>query len=210
MRFSLVPALASILTVPIAAQSPIAPLPPKETPAPSGVGPALTYLMNEFGISEADARERLQAQAEVIELSRQLNKEADPAFAHIYTEHAPAFKVIVAFADTKDRQALLDSLSPKLRRYVQLKVVPKSRGQVESNLDELASIFRASGMPFGGGFNPKSGRFRIEVETQQNASRARDLIPPHLRDEVGVEVKPLPKPETAPTGVVSGDWIAGG
>ncbi len=210
MKFFLIAALASIPVTPIAAQTPISPLPPGETPASSGVSPAITYLMNEFGISEADARERLQVQAEVIELSRRLNREADPAFAHIYTEHKPVFKVIVAFADSKDRQALLGSLSPKLRRYVQLKTVPKSRRQVGADLDEIAAIFRASGLPFGGGFDPKSGRYRLEVETQEAANRARNLIPPHLRDELGVEIKRLPKPEAAPTGVQSGDWIAGG
>jgi hypothetical protein len=166
--------------------------------------------MQKFGISEADARERLAVQSEVMELSARLNRENDPAYADIWTEHSPVFKVIVAFADTKDRKALLDSLSPRMRRYVQLKTVPKSKTQVQADLDALAAALKAGGFEFGGGFDPRTGRYTFEVETQQAASAARALIPPQLRDQVGIVVHELPKPEAAPTGVQSGDWIAGG
>lgn len=210
MKAVLVSAFAVLPLFSVNAQTPVSPLPPSQAPKSPGVSPAVTYLMREYGISEGDAKERLAVQAEVMELSARINRENDPAFSAIYTEHEPVFKVVVAFADSRDRKAFLDSLSPRLRRYVQLKTVPKSRRQINADLEELAATFRAAGMPFGGGFNPKSGRYRIEVETQQAANRARDLIPPHLRGEVGVEVKPLPRPEAAPTGVEAGDWIAGG
>jgi hypothetical protein len=192
------------------AQAPVSPLPPSEASKEPGRSPAVAYLMQYYGITEADAQERLAVQAEVMELSARLNRENDPSYADIWTEHSPVFKVVVAFADTKDRKELLDSLSPKLRRYVQLRTVPKSRSQIQADLETLASALKSGGFPFGGGFDPITGRYNFEVETQQAANAARALIPPSLRDQVGIVVKRLPKPEAAPTGVQSGDWIAGG
>src|SRR5258705_2498331 len=192
------------------AQAPVSPLPPSQAPAAPGTSPAVTYLVQKYGVSESDARERLAVQSEVMLLSERLNRENDPAYADIWTEHSPVFKVIVAFADTKDRKAFLDSLSPRLRRYVQLKAVPKSRTQVQADLDSVAAALKSGGFAFGGGFDPRTGRYMFAVETQQAATAARALVPPQLRDQVGIAVQQLPKPEAAPTGVVSGDWIAGG
>lgn len=209
-RYFCATALAASLAAASPAQSPVSPSPPGQTPTVIGRSLSVTYLMNRYGISETDAQERVAVLNEVVALSTRLNNENDPAYADLYIDHSPVFRVVVAFADAKDRKGLLDSLSPRLRRYVQLVVAPKSRKQVEGDLDALASALSGAGLAFGGGFNPKNRRYRIEVETQAAASTARERIPTQLRGEVDIEIRPLPKPEAAPTGVQAGDWIAGG
>jgi hypothetical protein len=77
-------------------------------------------------------------------------------------------------------------------------------------LAAITAAIRASGIPFSGGFDIKGRRYIVEVESQSAAQQVRALIPPSLRSEVDVNVTRLPKSEAAPTGVVAGDWIAGG
>lgn len=131
------------------AQAPEPPLPPT-APKETGPSPATSYLMDEFGISEAEAKERLAVQQEVIQLSERLDRENDPAYADLYIQHTPTFKVMVAFADNKDRTAFVQSLSPRLRRYVQLIAVPKSRRQNQADLEAIAAALSASGLNWYG------------------------------------------------------------
>lgn len=93
------------------AQEPESPLPPEQAPAPTGKSPAVMYLMQEFGISEEDAKERLAVQAELMPVAKRLEEEVDPGFSDTWIEHTPVFKVVFAFADAKDRGALLENLA---------------------------------------------------------------------------------------------------
>ncbi|MEO7177660.1 MAG: hypothetical protein ABIW83_02340, partial [Allosphingosinicella sp.] len=142
--------------------------------------------------------------------SQRLNAENDPAYADMWIEHEPVFRIVVAFADNKDRKAFLEGLSPRLRRYVHLVNVPKAKKQVDSDLAAITAAIRASGIPFSGGIDIKGRRYVVEVENQGAAQQVRALIPPALRSEVDINVTRLPKSEAAPTGVQAGDWIAGG
>lgn len=193
-----------------AAQEPRSPLPPEQAPRPTGTSPAVTFLMQEYGISEADAKERLAVQAELMSISARVRKENDPAFSEIWIEHAPVFKVVFAFADGRDRKSLLESLPPRLRKYAQLRTVPRSRSQIRAALLEIEKAFKAAGIEFGGGFDPITGKFDMVVEDTRAIRTVRDALPPTLRDDVSIRVGPLPRPEAPPTGVQSGDWIAGG
>lgn len=197
-------------SLPAAAQTPRAPEPPGPTPTVVGRNPSVGYLMQRYSLGEADAAERIAVQAEVVALSERLNAENDPAYADMWIEHEPVFRVVLAFADNKDRKAFLDGLSPRLRRHVHLVNVPKSKRQVDSDLEAITAAIRASGIPFSGGFDIRGRRYIVEVESQSAAQQVRELIPPALRGEVAINVTRLPKDEAPPTGVVAGDWIAGG
>jgi hypothetical protein len=197
-------------SLPVAAQAPRVPPPPGETKTVVGRNPSVSYLMQRYSLAEAEAAERIAVQSEVVALSERMNAEGDPAYADMWIEHEPVFRVVLAFADNKDRKAFLDSVSPRLRRFVHLVNVAKSKRQVDSDLAAITAAIRASGIPFSGGFDIKGRRYVIEVESQNAAQQVRALIPPALRSEVDINVTRLPRNEAPPTGVQSGDWIAGG
>ena len=193
-----------------ATQEPTSPLPPEQAPRPTGTSPAVTFLMQEYGISEAEAKERLAVQAELMPLTLRLEEQNDPGFTDTWIEHTPVFKVVIAFADAKDRRSLLESIPPRLRRYAQLRTVPRSRSQRKANQQEIEKAFRAAGFEFGGGFDPITGKYDMVVEDARAISGVRQALPPNLRDDVTIRVGELPRPEAPPTGVQSGDWIVGG
>lgn len=189
----------------------------KPRPAPGaaaatvvGRNPSATFLMEEYGIPEADALERIDIQNRVLELSKSLNRENDPAFTDIWIEHVPVFRVVIGFADNSDRKAMLDALDPKLRRHVQLKNMPKSRVQINRDLDALTAALNASGIDYAGGYNLKSQKFVIKAEEAGEVQRLRALVPAQLRGDVQVVVDKIPKNQADPVGVQAGDWLAGG
>lgn len=59
---------------------------------------------------------RIDLQSEILALSEKLNTENDPAYADMFIQHEPVFKIVVMFADKRDRKPFLVSLDPKLRR----------------------------------------------------------------------------------------------
>ncbi|QNM83334.1 hypothetical protein H8M03_03025 [Sphingomonas sabuli] len=192
------------------AQEPPVPEPPSERVLAGGRNPVVSYLMQAYGLSEAVAEERLAVQSEVMELAQRLERENDPAYADIWIEHEPVYKINIAFLDKNERQAFRESLSPRLRRYVQIVPVNKSRKQKRQDLEELSAALRSANIAFDGWFEEKKQRFDLGVGSASDLARAEPLVPPRLRGTVDLVVRKLPAREAPPTGVVSGDFIAGG
>lgn len=83
--------------------APPVPVPPSEKVLAGGRSPSVTYLMQAHGLSESEARERIELQNEAVELAKRLEQEGDPAFSGVWLEQEPAFRVVVAFADRQER-----------------------------------------------------------------------------------------------------------
>lgn len=88
--------------------------------------------------------------------------------------------------------------------------MPRGKSRIRADEGEIEKAFRAAGFEFGGGYDPITGKYDIVVENPRALNTVRRSLPPDLRDDVAIRVGKLPRPEAAPTGVVSGDWIAGG
>lgn len=175
-----------------------------------GRNPAVSLLMKEYGISEQEAQLRIDLQTQIITMSEQLNSESDPAYADIYIEHEPVYKIIVAFADKRDRKAFLDQVDPKIRRYVQLKNATKSRADVNRDLDAITASLRDAGVEYFGGFDLPSAKFVLTVANAADVARVQGSLPASLKNDVAISVGPVPKTQAAPYGVVAGDSITGG
>ena len=209
--------LATLLlacAAPIAAQPPApgAAIKPADAP-PTEIGrsPAATFLMTEYGLSEAEAVERAGLQDEIVALSERLNADNDPNYADMWIEHTPVYKIVIAFADNADRKEFLASLDPKLQRYVQIRNASRSRAQVNADLDALLASFNATAVPYFGGYDVRTGKYAITAETQDGVARLRQATPARLRSEVLFKVGEIPKAQQSnPTGVQSGDWLASG
>lgn len=175
-----------------------------------GRNPSVTHLMESYRIDAAEAQQRIDIQSEVIALSERLNSGDDPAYGDMYIQHQPVFKIVVLFADNSDRKAFLDSLSPTLRRYVQLKTAKKSRGRVARELEELAAALEALKVPFTSKYDLASEQFVVTAETQAAADAIRAALPETRKVETVFRIAPVPKPQAAPTGVQAGDVARGG
>lgn len=211
MRLPLLPvlALATALAVPPTArgQDPVAATAPTEASVaetPLGV----TYLMQAYSLLEAEARERLALEDQVVALARQVS--GDPAFAEVRIEHAPQYRIVVAFADNDQRQALREGLSPQLRRYVQIERTKRSARQLDADIDAIGAALTAAEVEFATSYKHSNSKFVIEVEDNRAAQAARSLIPPALRGDVEVRVGRLPQRQADPTGLRPGDQIQGG
>lgn len=79
-----------------------------------GRNPSVSLLMLENGLTQQEAQMRIDLQDQIIAMSEKLNTQNDPAYADIYIQHEPVYKIIVSFSDKKDRKAFLDQLDPKI------------------------------------------------------------------------------------------------
>lgn len=172
--------------------------------------PSVTHLMQSYKLDKAEAQKRIDLQAEILALSERLNTESDAAYADMFIQHEPVFKIIISFADQSDRKAFLETIDPKLRRYVQLKVAKKSRGVFTRELEELAVVLRPLTFPLTSKYDLETEKFIITVETQEAATRVTALLPATRKVETVVNVAPVPKIQAAPTGVQPGDRLSGG
>lgn len=193
------------------------PAPPQPPANPEKVGATrsdsplgVTYLKQRYNISDEEARTRLALEDEVISLATRLRADGDPNFGGVWIEHEPVYRIVVAFADKDDRQALRASLSPQLRRYVQIKQVKRTEKQTSEAVDSIIAALNTAKIEYASGYNVKNDRFFVEVESNEVANQVRSLIPPQLRGDVDVQVRKLPKVSAAPIGVQPGDDIQAG
>jgi hypothetical protein len=172
--------------------------------------PSVTHLMKTYGIAKDEAQMRVGLQNEILELSERLNTENDPAYGDIFIKHEPVYKIVVSFADKADRKPFLESLDPKIRRYVQLRTAKKSRGLAARELEEINAALRPLSLAYGARYNLESERFVITVENAAAVERVRAALPDTRKVETVVEVGLVPKVEAVPTGVQAGDRLYGG
>jgi hypothetical protein len=175
-----------------------------------GRNPSVSLLMAENGLSQQEAQMRIDLQDQIIAMSEKLNTQNDPAYADIYIQHEPVYKIIVSFSDKKDRKAFLDQLDPKIRRYVQLKNASKSRGDVNRDLEAIAAALKDSGVVYTGGYDLPTAEFKITVETEADSQRVTGLLPSSLKNNVKVLIGAVPKTQAVPYGVKAGDTVSGG
>jgi len=88
---------------PAAAQEASATAPPRAKelanyPTPPGAA----HLAKEYGISLAEASRRIALQDRIGALAEQLQSGTDPDFAGMWIQHAPSFRVVVAFPKPSD------------------------------------------------------------------------------------------------------------
>jgi hypothetical protein len=184
------------------------PIPAERKSGGSGVEAQIRYLQDSYKLNEADARDRYETMQQIEALIAAARAEDPNAFAGVWVEHEPAFKVVVAFAGNDERQGFASKVSPKLQRYLQLRKVRKSLAASEEELATLASALRAGGVDFTAAFEPTSQKYVVTVENDAGGSRLQGLVPPALRDLV--QVRKGPVAHNAQSGVQTGDAVYGG
>jgi hypothetical protein len=177
---------------------------------PDPPNPSVLYLMKEYNITQEEAQLRISLQEQIIALSERLNADNEPSYADMYIQHEPVYKIIISFADKKDRKAFLEEIDPKIRRYVQFQNTSRSRRDVNAELENLALQFNSSGVKYSGGYNVRNSKYVYKVGSQDEVQLLRGLIPPNLRGDVQIEVGLVESNEVAPVGVKTGDSLVTG
>jgi V8-like Glu-specific endopeptidase len=202
--------VAALGPAPLLAEAPkIPPAPSQQPPEVPRRNPAVTYLMQEYGLSESEALEKNNLQTDIVQLLQTIHESGDVAFAGVTVQYRPTYRVIVSFADNKDRNALLQSIPPHLRRYVQLRVAKRSKEGTKQGQGRIRQAL-GSQVDYVVGYRNASDKFVIDVASEADAERLRSSLPDDLKADVEFNIAPLPKPEALPTGVRPGDWAEAG
>ena len=192
-----------------AAEAPKAPPKPKAA-TKSDVPPGASYLASTYGISVADAAERIRLQDEISALVAQVFKDDDPSFAGIWVQQTPVFKIVIGFTDPDDRKLLKYQIDPKIRRYVQLKKMPRPRKAVLAEQDDVNKRVQAAGIKkFTSWIEEETGTLAVRVETVGETEKVKAALA-GMTPAPRVEVGPIPTRTAAPVGVQLGDYIYGG
>lgn len=172
--------------------------------------PAVSHLMKAYGLDQAEAERRIDRQADILKLSERLNTENDAAYADMYIKHEPNYKIVVMFADRKDRQVFWESLSPKIRPYVKVKTAKRSRVIAGKRFEEVNVALRGLALPFASKYDLETEKFLVTVELPEDVERVKSGLPSARKLDTTVEVGLIPKTEALPTGVQPGDRLYGG
>jgi hypothetical protein len=175
--------------------------------------PAVDHLMKAYGLDLSEAKRRIDLQADVIALSDRLNTENDPAYADLYIQQSPKYRIMVLFAGTKsgrDHKQLKDSLDSRLRPFVKIQTVKNSRGVTAVRYEQLNRILRRLELPFTAEFDLATQRFVVTVEDPVDVERVRSALPGSLKSDTTVEIGAFPETQALPTGVQVGDRLYGG
>ena len=184
------------------------PLPAERKAEGSGVDAQIRYLQDAYKIGEAEARERQETMREIEGLIAAARGEDPDAFAGVWVEHEPVFRIVVAFAGNADRAGFAETVSPRLRRHLQLRTARKSLAGSEAELAELFSALKGAGVDFTAAFEPTSQKFVVTAETDAGGGRLRALVPAALRDLVQIRRGPVAR--DVQSGVQPGDAVYGG
>jgi hypothetical protein len=164
----------------------------KAPPAPTEVnrkpqtGPASQYLEQRYGLSREQAEERLALQDEAAALAGRLRAQPPAGFVDVWIEYEPTYKVVVSFSNNDDRTAFLQSVSPSLRRYVQIKQAHKSKQESDQDLLAVVAALRAAKVEFAAFQDLPNDKLTIEIPDDSKANQIRQLLPPGLRDDVAI------------------------
>ncbi|MFN3726015.1 MAG: S1 family peptidase [Allosphingosinicella sp.] len=193
----------------VVAQQPtrVPPLPTAENSRGPGRDLQVEFLAQKYGISPQDAAERASILRDIQEVVRAAVGSDEAAFAGVWVDHVPAFKIIVGFAGESERREFLDQLSPRLRRYVQIRHTVKALAVAQREVSAIHQALSVAGTPFETYFEPRSQNHIVVVPDQRAANTVRGLIPPALRSSVNIRVGPVLT--THQTNVRSGDAVYG-
>jgi hypothetical protein len=172
--------------------------------------PGAEYLSSRYGISMEEAAMRINLQAEIAALVQQVQADSSADIAGIWVQHTPVFKIVIGFTDPDDKKLVRYQISPKIRRYVSLKQMPRGRKAVLAEQDLInSSIGEAGVKDFTSEIEEETGKIIVRVESDGDRQRLAPILA-KISPEATIEVKPIPKEAAAPVGVQVGDYLYGG
>lgn len=183
-----------------------------------GRNPTVTYLMQQYDISEQKAQERIDLQLDIAEMAQSIMDRNIPGYIGLYIQHEPNFKVEVLFekdlVDGKfNKNDLIEELTRDqqkgLRPHVRVRKVNRSSQSISEDTQSLSSVFNSTDIPYIGGFDFQSLKFNFTASTIDEVDILQDLVPADLLNDVEFDVGSVPTVQNV-SGQLPGDTIIGG
>lgn len=165
--------------------------------------------MSTYGISAQDAAERLSLEDDVSALAKQLGQEYPEDFGGVWIEHEPVYKIVVAFKDAEQRSAVRDTIDPKMRRFVQIRNVRHSVGELDRMIDRVIAALQPLGIEYASYYEHRNDSLVVEADLDAGVNAIRQALPQDLQSFVTVRRNAVPK-RTQASGYQSGEGVYGG
>ncbi len=162
--------------------------------------------MDLYKISAADAKERIALQDQVSALVLTLGQTNSDSFGGIWIQHEPVYKIMIGFKDASTRQAIRETIEPRLRRHVQIMNVRYSVTERDALTDQIIAALAPTGLRYVSYYDHKNDKLVIEVGADSGVGKVRQLLPKDMLDFVQVKRGVIPE-STQASGVVAGDGI---
>ena len=135
-----------------------------------------------------DGNKIARIQSEVEPLLARLRSE--PTFAWAKYEHAPCYRLVLAFTDGRSPAWLLEQASAELRPLLRFDRprLPLSHAQFEQARQEIFAVLPPTGVKAMIGVSPDAQQVTIGVRTEADAALVRSIIP--LRHRAIIKVLP--------------------
>lgn len=69
-------------------------------------------------------------------------------FGGVWIEQEPVYKIVVAFKDAELRSAVRETIDPKMRRFVQIRNVRHSIGELDRMIDRVIAALLPLGIDY--------------------------------------------------------------
>jgi hypothetical protein len=175
-----------VASISVNAEVPV-PLPFSEESVARGKtsNPAEGYA-KDFGVSVADAKDRLALQEKALTYAQSLFESGPSEFVNIAIRHTPNFKITVYYEKSIDRAALTRSAPVELRKYLNFNPINKSRTTLDQERASIADALRAANLPFGLEFDFETARFGLEIPEGADAAKYTSAIPQTLIPKIDI------------------------
>jgi len=150
-----------------------------------GNSPVKAYAQSN-GVSEAAAKERLEAQQLAVEWAQELARNAPAGFVTLEIRHAPAFKVRVIYNREIDQKGLMASAPVALRRYLIFNPSKRGNDQLANDRRAIADALRNADIPFNLTYSFETEKFEIGVPDGISPERVNAAVPQQLRGDVSI------------------------
>lgn len=198
---------AAAIAAPVLAQTAgDAPPGPPQAPARVEVTAGQRHLMKAYGLSAAEAAERLSLEAGISQLAERLGRENPDDFGGVWIEHEPTYKIVVAFKSAELRNDIRETVQPELRRYVQIRNVRTSARERDALTDRIVAALAALGVDYVSYYEHRTDDMVIEAGSDASVGRIRQALPTDLQSFVKIVRGNVPQ-RTQASGQVSGDSV---
>jgi hypothetical protein len=147
--------------------------------------PAQGYA-NDFGVSVAEANDRLALQQQASAYAQSLLESSQPGFVSLTIRHTPNFKITVFYEKGADHAGMMRAAPVEIRKYLVFNPFNKSRAKVDQDRDAIINPLRAVGLRFGLEYDYESDRYGLEIPEASDRSKYVAAIPLSLLANVDI------------------------
>lgn len=96
--------------------------------------------------------------------------------------------MVVALKRPADEREILERAEPALRPFIIFRDAKLDLAEIRRAEPRVLAALQGAPGSWSCGYDPKIGKFRVEVQTEAASSYARNRLPVDLRDHVAVRV----------------------